>query len=65
MELGNLDDGAYCLDMVEMVLLPLAPTPDTPRQCPSNTGGRLCQSSQLRPLFGGDGVPLTAIKVMV
>jgi hypothetical protein len=33
--------------------------PDTPDMCPSNTGGRLCHSSQPRPLFCGDGVPLT------
>jgi hypothetical protein len=37
--------------------LPLAPTHRD--MCPSNTGGRLCHSSQSRPLFCGDGVPLT------
>jgi hypothetical protein len=44
-------------DMSNIWSLPLAPT--HLNACPLNIGGRLCHSSQSRPLFCGDGIPLT------
>ena len=55
---GRWRDGVDLInDMSNIWSLSLAPTHRD--MCPSNTGGRLCHSLQSRPLFCGEGVPLT------
>jgi hypothetical protein len=54
---GRWRDGVDLINgMSSIWSLPLALTHRD--MCPSNTGGRLCHSSQPRPLFCGDSVPL-------